>query len=649
MIKKRFTKIAFACALAVSMLVSSGFAPIKANAATDWNTARYGDKVDIGTKLRAQEDDPAARAQMDKALKAKTGKISLDDANSSADTSTSGDFTYDGGTKYFLGYDNVNGYYVKKFTLRSVGNNVEVWVAQDLAYGSGDTRPAQVVTQAQVDKLRDEFDNNILKKDTDFYGTPVSRSGANAQLPGILGLPQDYYTPSDGKDRAIMLVDNIKDENYYDPTYPFYVAGFFSPSYTRYFDRNIINIDSAKWDVRLDNNDIYSTIAHEFQHLIHRDNDPQEETWINEGMSDFAEYVCGYGFDWGHINYFLDHPENSLVSWDEYYNAPTGPETLADYGQALLLQVYLYDHYGASFIQSLAKDKDHGIVSLNKILRQYRTGIDFGELFRRFTIALSIDNAKPNNGAFLFKSLDVKVNYDKAQEYQKNGVPAWGADYIKLEDPSTIKDIEFNGVSFLHNPNPWQVVDDPLGSGDKVFWGNKVDDNDNKLAFDVNLRYAKKATLKFKTYYDIEETWDFGAVQVSTDKGRTWKSLSNADTRSDIDADGSDLAKKNLPGFTGTNKGWTQEQFDLSAYAGKDILVSFRYMTDEATTEAGWYINDIQVPEIKYTNDCSTLKNAVDLEKLMRQYIDYNVTFVNEIQTGGKTPGVSYNVLTLRP
>ncbi|MDP4089331.1 MAG: hypothetical protein Q8930_08710, partial [Bacillota bacterium] len=47
--------------------------------------------------------------------------------------------------------------------------------------------------------------------------------------------------------------------------------------------------------------------------------------------------------------------------------------------------------------------------------------------------------------------------------------------------------------------------------------------------------------------------------------------------------------------------------------------------------------------------DCSTLKNAVDLEKLMRQYIDYNVTFVNEIQTGGKTPGVSYNVLTLRP
>ncbi|MDP4089955.1 MAG: hypothetical protein Q8930_11880, partial [Bacillota bacterium] len=126
MIKKRFSKIVFACALAVSMIVSSGFTPIKANAATDWNTARYGDKVDIGTKLRAQEDDPAARVQMDKALKAKTGKISLDDANSSADTGTSGDFTYDGGTKYFLGYDNVNGYYVKKFTLRSVGNNVEV-------------------------------------------------------------------------------------------------------------------------------------------------------------------------------------------------------------------------------------------------------------------------------------------------------------------------------------------------------------------------------------------------------------------------------------------------------------------------------------------------------------------------------------------
>ena len=30
--------------------------------------------------------------------------------------------------------------------------------------------------------------------------------------------------------RRIVLVDNIRDENYYDPNYPMYIAGFFSPS-----------------------------------------------------------------------------------------------------------------------------------------------------------------------------------------------------------------------------------------------------------------------------------------------------------------------------------------------------------------------------------------------------------------------------------
>jgi hypothetical protein len=654
---KKILSVLLACAMVASTVLFGTTSKADTLTQNQWNSARYGEKIDIGSKLRAQENDPELRAKMDNELIEASKGIDFDADTTVNATASDSSFTYDGGSKWFIGYDNVYGNYLKKYTLRSIGDKVEVWVANDLGYYSIDpetgdeipdpSRPADVVTQEQVDQLRDEFDNNIFQKDTEFFGAPASRDGDEATLPAKVGLPSNYYTPSDGKERVIMLVDNVRDELFYDPTYPFYIAGFFTSTFSRYFDRNVITIDSYKWDKKLSNNDIYGTIAHEFQHLIHRDNDMYEESWINEGMADFAQYLCGYGHDWGHVNYFLDHPENSLVSWDEYYDAETGPETLADYGQAYLLQLYINDHFGKDFVKALAKDTDQGIVSVNKILKQFNTGIDFTELFRRFSAALAVDSRNPGNGIYNFDSIDVKVNYTKAQTYQKDGVPAWGVDYIKLDNIKNIKDIVFNGISFVPNIYPWTVVNNPIDETNKVIWGNKTDDHTNNLVFEADLSNIQSATLKFDSLYNIEESWDYGFVQVSVDNGKTWTSLSNANTRNDLDVGGRESIRQYLPGFTGTNGAWGKEEFDLSAYVGKKILVNFRYMTDDATTEAGWFIDNIEIPEISYKNDCSDISKFLNLEKILGNYINYSVTFVNEKYTNKGTDPQHYQVKTI--
>ena len=36
------------------------------------------------------------------------------------------------------------------------------------------------------------------------------------------------------------------------------------------------------------------TMIHEFQHMIHSNEDPQEERWIDEGCSVFAEQLGSY-------------------------------------------------------------------------------------------------------------------------------------------------------------------------------------------------------------------------------------------------------------------------------------------------------------------------------------------------------------------
>jgi hypothetical protein len=642
----------------LSLASAKGALKVKAAGGEKWNTARYGDVLDIGTKLRAQEKDPAYRAKMDEQIKEMAKTMNFDESAAQSGSEAQSSFTFDGGAKIFLGYDIRKGYVLKYYTLRSIGENVEVWVANNLAWQPGDTRPAPEITQEQVDKMRDVFDQKVYPTDTNFFGTPDSHTGEEAALPGMVGLPADYYISADNIERVIILVDNIKDDNYYNPTYPFFIAGFYSSSYEGYIDRNIISIDSLDWATRLDTTHLPTT-AHEFQHLIHDDNDPSEESWINEGMADFAEYLCFDKHPMGHVNFFLDHPENSLVEWDDQLNAPTGPETLADYGQAYLLQLYLNDHYGRDFIQTLAKDTDQGIASVNKILKEFNTKIDFEELFRRFTIALAIDKNVPGNGEYYFKSIDLKIDYESAKTYAKDGVPAWGADYMKIDNSSKIQDIIFDGIEFL--PMPWKVVDDPAGSGEKVFWGSNGNMQDNQLIFEADLTGKTAATLMFDNYTDIEEGWDAGMVQVSTDNGQTWTSLANENTvdQDTLDENGdpvfplNDQAPEiynNLPGFTGYTNGWRiGESFDLTPFAGQKVFINFRYMTDAAYNDTGWFIDNIRIPEIGYSNGCGSLDGFMTIDQLRKNPIEYAVSFINEKFTGKGNKNVSYQILNIDP
>jgi hypothetical protein len=128
------------------------------------------------------------------------------------------------------------------------------------------------------------------------------------------------------------------------------------------------------------------------------------------------------------------------------------------------------------------------------------------------------------------------------------------------------------------------------------------------------------AKLTFDTRYDIEEGWDFGFVQVSTDGGHTWSSLSNADTRSDAQPNALGTVRNNVPGFTGSSgcphgsqadasctPSWVPETFDLSDYAGQDVLLGFRYVSDREVAFDGWWVDDIAVGT-QTISDGSTLQ-----------------------------------------
>src|SRR5262249_8627540 len=71
--------------------------------------------------------------------------------------------------------------------------------------------------------------------------------------------------------------------------------------------------------------------------------------------------------------------------------------------------------------------------------------------------------------------------------------------------------------------------------------------------------------------------------------------LGNADTTAAHDPTAEPRIVAQLPGFNGDSGGFRHETFDLSAYAGRTILLAFRYMTDSGVDLPGWWIANVAV------------------------------------------------------
>jgi len=169
-------------------------------------------------------------------------------------------------------------------------------------------------------------------------------------------------------------------------------------------------------------------------------------------------------------------------------------------------------------------------------------------------------------------------------------VGPYGTDYILLTDVPKWRSklFFFSGDSFEEDEQyRWRMTDDGWDSGaehlvDYLLYGEAYVDPGNP-------------TLEMFTYWDIEDYWDFGFVQVSTDGGATWASLENEYTTYDYDPSAKSDIVANLPGLTGWSGDFMAITFDLTAYAGQTVMIGFRYMTDWATVYEGWYIDGVWV------------------------------------------------------
>ncbi|MEU8218238.1 immune inhibitor A domain-containing protein [Micromonospora taraxaci] len=142
-------------------------------------------------------------------------------------------------------------------------------------------------------------------------------------------------------------------------------------------------------------------------------------------------------------------------------------------------------------------------------------------------------------------------------------------------------------------------------SGTKMWHSNNDQEwADVKLSRSVDVPAAADSKFWMWNNYIIEEDWDYGFVELSTDGGTTWTEqkvydesgtvVTTPDGYADPNGRMNDFGGKKY-GLTGSTDGWRHDYVDLSAYAGTTVQVRLRLATDEAFEERNWFVDDFSV------------------------------------------------------
>ena len=485
---------------------------------------------------------------------------------------------------------------------------------------SGIGRTEDRISTAQLAYLLDQFDSNIY--------------------PAVTGVFGDLIPRGDEGQKVWVLIHNIRDESYYED-YEYYVAGYFSSSENAENNKNMFHIDSLDWQNRVGPDGtrphLYEgTFAHEFEHMVHFDVDPDEPSWVDEGLADLASFLSGYGHSDGHIDYYLRrHWYTPLTFWGG---------GLEDYGASYLFQLYLFEKFGgAEFTSALVQEQANGIEGIETTLAAFGFTESFDDIFDAWTIANYLDDTSKAGGKYGYETLEVG-----GADTRFNTIESWMQIYHQLYIDvygDWLQMFPFYEAPFQETGWQFAVYGDPLPYTAQYFrfnsqkattaWLDGQDfagvpafsgayewySGDNAWAwrsfyqtFDIP---TAGATLSFMTNFDIEEDWDYGYVEVhdlTTDEWYTLEDL-NGNT---VDTDPFGQNNPNVPdgreprdyvtagrwnAFTGSSHGWAQVVMDLTPFAGHSIELHFRLWQDGAFTLGNMYVDDISIPEIGFSDD----------------------------------------------
>ncbi len=362
---------------------------------------------------------------------------------------------------------------------------------------------------------------------------------------------------------------------------------------------------SLDWLQHIHDYEVYETVlAHEFQHMVHWHNDRNEETWVNEGLSELAQEIAGYPPDMVFVRVFAENPDTQLNTW----SIDPG-DNGRHYGSAYLFMAYFLQRFGEEMTRAVVSDAANGSRGFDNALREAGLDVTFEDVFADWIIANYVGDfdTLARHGIYGYRqstapepALAESVSR-LPRKTQSGSVHNFGVDYISIRGRGGAT-VVFRGSTVT------RFADVDQFRGNRAWWSNRADDSDTRLtrAFDfTDVAAGTELNMTVRMWYDIEEDYDYGYVLASRD-GRKWDVLPGQGTTTDNPSGNSFgpayTARSAASGREAT-PGWVRESFDLRAYAGERVWLRFEYVTDDAVNAPGWFIDEVEIPAIGYATN----------------------------------------------
>lgn len=333
-------------------------------------------------------------------------------------------------------------YTKRSATLRAAGKYCYIWVVDGYYSTDSGAVSGAAVTEEQIKTLMEKFDGmyplirEIFGKEAEVmvdgnFIVPIDKVSdtgskvnivvydingdyASSQQGGVFGYfwAKDYYTPKTATSSATDVIKLSNSGKY------FYIDSYFT--------------QNSKWAPSM-----YSTLAHEFQHMINfgvktltpayngNNNPPSSATWYTEMMSMLCEDMMQQYLECNDTA----SPKSRLSQFCTYYTSSGITEwndnaQLASYAVAYTFGAYLARNYGgAELIQKAAQNGSVDKDSITEALKAMGYDETFDSAYIKFAQALVLNNADKQDIATLNK--DAKTYQFSGYTYPMTAIDLW--------------------------------------------------------------------------------------------------------------------------------------------------------------------------------------------------------------------------------
>jgi len=147
--------------------------------------------------------------------------------------------------------------------------------------------------------------------------------------------------------------------------------------------------------------------------------------------------------------------------------------------------------------------------------------------------------------------------------------------------------------------NNWQLTNVDANTGNTSFFArNLASATEQRMTIEIPMpNNGQRRGISFWHRYDTEDGWDGGIVEISPN-GIFWLNAGGYVLENNYNNVLNPAADHSLPGelaFTGDSDGWVQTTIDLESIAWSNLIVRFRFVSDEEIGGNGWYVDDVRI------------------------------------------------------